>query len=111
MVIKDVFEYFKCYMAFTLIMFCANFRQYGFQMYLRELFVCPEAVMRYLCKNYHVHKIPVGTDYTKLHVDNVIKANPNLQTFYTENHKVMAALGVFILSVLLVSFTKSVFIY
>ncbi|KAK2163851.1 hypothetical protein LSH36_73g01022 [Paralvinella palmiformis] len=65
----------------------AQLKQYGFQMYLRELFVCPEAVMRYLCKNYHVHKIPVGTDYTKLHVDNVIKANPNLQTFYTENHK------------------------
>lgn len=65
----------------------SQLRQYGFHTYLRDLFECPEVVMRYLCKNYHVHEIPVGNEYTKAHVDNVIKANPHILNFYTENHK------------------------
>lgn len=40
-------------------------RRFGFLSYLREMFDAPEEVMSYLCQQYKVHEVPVGTDQTK----------------------------------------------
>jgi len=32
---------------------------------MRELFIAPDAVMAYLCKQYRVHDIPIGSARTK----------------------------------------------
>ncbi|TRY71410.1 hypothetical protein DNTS_013707, partial [Danionella cerebrum] len=40
-------------------------KNYGFFSYLRELFDAPEEVMSYLCFQYKVNDVPVGTDKTK----------------------------------------------
>ncbi|MEE6459331.1 hypothetical protein FKM82_000599 [Ascaphus truei] len=42
-----------------------DLQQYGFFSYLRELFDAPQPVMSYLCYQYHVHEVPVGTDKTR----------------------------------------------
>lgn len=41
------------------------YRRYGFFSYLRELFDAPDEVMSYLCHQYRVNDIPVGTEKTK----------------------------------------------
>ena len=69
-------------------MYVYIFRQFGFFSYLKDLFECPDAVMRYLCQLYRVHAIPVGTQKTKDNVENVIKRAPEISNFYTENHQV-----------------------
>ena len=66
-------------------------RKYGFVSYLRELFTCPEPVMRYLCKMYNVHQVPVGTRYTKDNVQVVVNNCPEIKLFYTDLDRVTAA--------------------
>ncbi|KAK8782832.1 hypothetical protein V5799_015826 [Amblyomma americanum] len=39
--------------------------QYGFRAYVQSLFTAPDGVMRYLCKRYRVHDIPVGSAATE----------------------------------------------
>lgn len=46
-------------------------RQYGFFSYLRELFDAPEEVMSYLCHQYKVNDVPVGTEKTKNMIERV----------------------------------------
>ncbi|CAB4007950.1 structural maintenance of chromosomes 5-like, partial [Paramuricea clavata] len=57
-------------------------KQWGFHHYLKELFTAPDAVMRYLCENCKIHDIPLGTEYTQNHAEEVIK-NSGLWQFYT----------------------------
>jgi len=38
----------------------SDLREYGFHSYVRELFNAPDPVVRYLCKMYNIHNIPVG---------------------------------------------------
>ena len=64
------------------------FRKYGFSHYLRDMFDCPDAVMRYLCVMYHVYNTPVGSAETKNLVKRVIRENPQMTMFYTESHQV-----------------------
>ena len=64
-------------------------RKYGFVSYMRELFTCPEPVMRYLCKMYNVHKVPVGTRYTKDNLEVVIRDCPEIKLFYTDLDRVL----------------------
>ena len=66
-------------------------RKYEFVSYLRELFTCPEPVMRYLCKMYNVHQVPVGTRYTKDNVQVVVDNCPEIKLFYTDLDRVTAA--------------------
>lgn len=44
---------------------CYLCRRFGFFTYLREMFDAPEEVMSYLCQQYNVHNVPVGTEQTK----------------------------------------------
>lgn len=44
---------------------CYLCRRFGFFTYLREMFDAPEEVMSYLCQQYNVHNVPVGTEHTK----------------------------------------------
>ncbi|KAK6178810.1 hypothetical protein SNE40_011310 [Patella caerulea] len=60
-----------------------HYRRYGFHHYLKDMFDCPDPVMRYLCCLYRVHCIPVGNKYTKDNVAGVIKDHSELSTFYT----------------------------
>lgn len=39
-------------------------RRYGLYTYMHSLFTAPEPIMRYLCKTYHVHNIPIGNRQT-----------------------------------------------
>lgn len=47
-------------------------RKWGFTSYLRELIDAPDAVMAYLCKQYRVYDIPVGSEKTRGCVQEVI---------------------------------------
>lgn len=46
-------------------------RRYGFFSYLRELFDAPEEVMSYLCYQYKVNDVPIGTEKTKSMIEMV----------------------------------------
>ncbi|OWK01149.1 hypothetical protein Celaphus_00018361, partial [Cervus elaphus hippelaphus] len=47
-------------------------KQYGFFSYLRELFDAPDPVMSYLCCQYHIHEVPVGTERTREKIEREI---------------------------------------
>ena len=46
-------------------------RKWGFVSYLRELIDGPDAVMAYLCKQYRIYDIPVGSERTRQCVQEV----------------------------------------
>uniref|UniRef100_A0A674GFH6 Structural maintenance of chromosomes protein 5 n=1 Tax=Taeniopygia guttata TaxID=59729 RepID=A0A674GFH6_TAEGU len=60
--------------------------QYGFYSYLRELFDAPPPVMSYLCYQYHVHNVPVGTQKTRDMIERVIQ-EANIRQMYTMEEK------------------------
>ncbi|XP_077004529.1 structural maintenance of chromosomes protein 5 isoform X3 [Tamandua tetradactyla] len=61
-------------------------RQYGFFSYLRELFDAPDPVMSYLCCQYHIHEVPVGTERTRERIERVIQET-RLKQIYTAEEK------------------------
>ncbi|KAM6187098.1 structural maintenance of chromosomes protein 5 [Sarcoramphus papa] len=61
-------------------------RRYGFFSYLRELFDAPHPVMSYLCSQYHVHDVPVGTEKTRNMIERVIQET-KLRQIYTAEEK------------------------
>uniref|UniRef100_A0A4W5R2M1 Structural maintenance of chromosomes protein 5 n=1 Tax=Hucho hucho TaxID=62062 RepID=A0A4W5R2M1_9TELE len=63
-----------------------SLKRFGFFAYLRELFDAPEEVMSYLCNQYKVHDVPVGTDQTKAMIKTVIE-EPYLKVLYTAEEK------------------------
>ncbi|KAJ8347147.1 hypothetical protein SKAU_G00285480 [Synaphobranchus kaupii] len=63
-----------------------SLQHYGFFSYLRELFDAPEEVMSYLCHQYRVNDIPVGTEKTKAMIETVIRES-NLRILYTAEEK------------------------
>nr|XP_039258386.1 structural maintenance of chromosomes protein 5-like [Styela clava] len=46
---------------------------WGFTSYLREMFTAPDPVMSFLCKQYGVHRVPIGTQKTMEIVEQVTK--------------------------------------
>uniref|UniRef100_A0A0L8G9B3 Structural maintenance of chromosomes protein 5 n=1 Tax=Octopus bimaculoides TaxID=37653 RepID=A0A0L8G9B3_OCTBM len=64
-----------------------NLKKYGFRCFLKDLFDCPEAVMKFLCMQYKVHMIPVGNEDSKSKVDQIINENPTLNVFFTANNQ------------------------
>ncbi|XP_069633133.1 structural maintenance of chromosomes protein 5 isoform X1 [Haliaeetus albicilla] len=60
--------------------------RYGFFSYLRELFDAPHPVMSYLCSQYHVHDVPVGTEKTRNMIERVIQET-KLRQIYTAEEK------------------------
>ncbi|KAI4882717.1 hypothetical protein NFI96_028525 [Prochilodus magdalenae] len=63
-----------------------SLKHFGFFSYLRELFDAPEEVMSYLCHQYRVHDVPVGTEKTKSMIEMVIKES-HLRMIYTAEEK------------------------
>lgn len=61
-------------------------KRYGFFSYLRELFDAPEEVMSYLCHQYRVNDVPVGTEATKNMIERVIN-EAKLRMIYTAEEK------------------------
>ncbi|XP_023364052.1 structural maintenance of chromosomes protein 5 isoform X2 [Otolemur garnettii] len=61
-------------------------KQYGFFSYLRELFDAPDPVMSYLCSQYHIHEVPVGTERTRERIERVIQET-RLKQIYTAEEK------------------------
>ncbi|XP_070598752.1 structural maintenance of chromosomes protein 5 isoform X1 [Erythrolamprus reginae] len=60
--------------------------RYGFFSYLRELFDAPLPVMNYLCHQYHIYEVPVGTEKTRNMIERVIKET-KLKQIYTAEEK------------------------
>uniref|UniRef100_H3DCC8 Structural maintenance of chromosomes protein 5 n=1 Tax=Tetraodon nigroviridis TaxID=99883 RepID=H3DCC8_TETNG len=60
-----------------------HLRRFGFFMYLREMFDAPDEVMSYLCHQYKVHDVPVGTEQTKAMITQVIE-ELNLRLYTTD---------------------------
>ncbi|NXY15811.1 SMC5 protein, partial [Atrichornis clamosus] len=60
--------------------------RYGFFSYLRELFDAPRPVMSYLCSQYRVHDVPVGTEKTRDMIEMVIQET-NLRQIYTAEER------------------------
>lgn len=50
---------------------CCLCRRFGFFTYLREMFDAPDEVMSYLCHQYKIHNVPVGTEQTKAMIKQV----------------------------------------
>ncbi|XP_055434263.1 structural maintenance of chromosomes protein 5 isoform X1 [Bubalus kerabau] len=63
-----------------------DLKQYGFFSYLRELFDAPDPVMSYLCCQYHIHEVPVGTERTREKIERVIQET-RLKQIYTAEEK------------------------
>ncbi|XP_069481894.1 structural maintenance of chromosomes protein 5 [Ambystoma mexicanum] len=59
---------------------------YGFFSYLRELFDAPQPVMSYLCYQYHVHNVPVGTEKTRSIIETVIRET-RIRQMYTAQER------------------------
>ncbi|XP_066224106.1 structural maintenance of chromosomes protein 5 isoform X2 [Saccopteryx leptura] len=64
----------------------SELKQYGFFSYLRELFDAPAPVMSYLCSQYHIHEVPVGTERTRERIEWVIQET-RLRQMYTAEEK------------------------
>ncbi|KAJ7335530.1 hypothetical protein JRQ81_013471 [Phrynocephalus forsythii] len=60
--------------------------RYGFFSYLRELFDAPIPVMSYLCHQYHIHEVPVGTEKTRNMIERVI-TETKLRQIYTAEER------------------------
>ncbi|XP_026316066.1 structural maintenance of chromosomes protein 5 [Hyposmocoma kahamanoa] len=56
----------------------------GFYTYLLDTITAPDAILRYLCKQYNIHKIPIGNQHT---YNNSGKVPKNITYFFTENHR------------------------
>ncbi|XP_017344869.1 structural maintenance of chromosomes protein 5 [Ictalurus punctatus] len=63
-----------------------SLKRYGFFSYLRELFDAPDEVMSYLCNQYRVNEVPVGTEKTKNMIETVIRES-QLRMIYTAEEK------------------------
>ncbi|KAF4082740.1 hypothetical protein AMELA_G00155010 [Ameiurus melas] len=63
-----------------------SLKRYGFFSYLRELFDAPDEVMSYLCNQYRVNEVPVGTEKTKHMIEMVIRES-QLRMIYTAEEK------------------------
>ncbi|GFO25795.1 structural maintenance of chromosomes protein 5-like [Plakobranchus ocellatus] len=61
----------------------SRYKKYGFQRYMQQLFTCPEPVMRYLCRMYNVHCIPVGSNEIKNNTARISVECPELTNYYT----------------------------
>ncbi|XP_048359793.1 structural maintenance of chromosomes protein 5 isoform X1 [Sphaerodactylus townsendi] len=61
-------------------------KRYGFFSYLRELFDAPQPVMSYLCQQYHIYEVPVGTEKTRNMIERVI-SETKLRQIYTADEK------------------------
>ncbi|CAN8025101.1 unnamed protein product, partial [Ixodes persulcatus] len=55
----------------------------GFRGYIQSMLRAPDAVMRYLCKQYRVHDVPAGDERVESHLSQ-IKAL-GIRRFYTHN--------------------------
>ncbi|MGH0145597.1 UNVERIFIED_CONTAM: hypothetical protein FKN15_045495 [Acipenser sinensis] len=77
----------KVYEPMMLVrMFHAGVTRYGFYSFLRELIDAPEEVMSYLCHQYRLNEVPVGTEKTKAMIETVIRES-QLRQFYTAEEK------------------------
>ncbi|XP_052749522.1 structural maintenance of chromosomes protein 5 [Galleria mellonella] len=56
----------------------------GFYTYLIDTITAPDAIIRYLCKQYSIHRIPIGNDHT---YKNSGKVPNDITYFYTANHR------------------------
>ncbi|NXV43097.1 SMC5 protein, partial [Uria aalge] len=63
--------------------------RYGFFSYLRELFDAPHPVMSYLCSQYRVHDVPVGTEKTRNMIERVIQETKLKQIYTAEERYVI----------------------
>ncbi|XP_076875246.1 structural maintenance of chromosomes protein 5 isoform X2 [Brachyhypopomus gauderio] len=63
-----------------------SLKHYGIFSYLRELFDAPEEVMSYLCHQYRINDVPVGTERTKSMIETVIRES-QLRMIYTAEEK------------------------
>uniref|UniRef100_A0A8D0GQR5 Structural maintenance of chromosomes protein 5 n=1 Tax=Sphenodon punctatus TaxID=8508 RepID=A0A8D0GQR5_SPHPU len=59
--------------------------RYGFFSYLRELFDAPQAVINYLCFQYGVHNVPVGTEKTRSMIERLRETK--LRQIYTAEER------------------------
>ncbi|KAF9822461.1 hypothetical protein SFRURICE_006544 [Spodoptera frugiperda] len=56
----------------------------GFYTYLVDTITAPSAIVRYLCRNYSIHRVPIGNEHTYNNSGNV---PANINFFFTENHR------------------------
>ncbi|XP_045540053.1 structural maintenance of chromosomes protein 5 [Papilio machaon] len=56
----------------------------GFYTYIIDTINGPEPIINYLCRQYGIHRIPIGNDHT---YKNSAKVPSNITHFFTENHR------------------------
>ncbi|XP_076015393.1 structural maintenance of chromosomes protein 5 [Genypterus blacodes] len=65
-----------------------SLKHFGFFSYLREMFDAPDEVMSYLCQQYKVHDVPVGTEMTKGMINTVIE-EPYIRVLFAADERYM----------------------
>ncbi|XP_054712241.1 structural maintenance of chromosomes protein 5-like [Uloborus diversus] len=63
----------------------ARDRQVGFRSFIRDLFTCPDPVMRYLCRCFNVHRIPVCTADAERNIEYLLE---RFRLIYTPANKI-----------------------
>ncbi|XP_022837400.1 structural maintenance of chromosomes protein 5 [Spodoptera litura] len=56
----------------------------GFYAYIVDTITAPSAIVRYLCRNYGIHRVPIGNEHTYKNSGNV---PAHINFFFTENHR------------------------
>jgi hypothetical protein len=59
-------------------------RRYGLRTYVQSLFTAPEPIMKYLCRTYRVHNIPIGSAQTNRHFQDL---PPQINVFFSGKSK------------------------
>nr|XP_047139503.1 structural maintenance of chromosomes protein 5 isoform X1 [Hydra vulgaris] len=60
-----------------------DLKKFGFENYMTDLFDCPKTVLKYLCENYKLHNIPIGTKITEERCNQVLAEMKGISLFFT----------------------------
>ncbi|KAK6624544.1 hypothetical protein RUM44_011403 [Polyplax serrata] len=61
----------------------SDLRCYGFYAYMKDFITGPDDIIRFLCKTYKIHTIPIGDETVKA---NCAKVPQNIPLFYSDNY-------------------------
>lgn len=60
-----------------------HLRRFGFYSYLNSLFTAPDPIMKYLCRTYNLHQVPIGTEATNRVFMDIPK---NISVFFSRKY-------------------------
>lgn len=71
--------------AFSSPAITGDMKKLGMQCFLKDLFIAPESVMRFLCKLIRLHRVPVCNDKADSNIEHILKYN---SLFFTPTERI-----------------------